>query len=439
MTDLQIFNLIDQEQKRQEQTLMLIPSENYASAAVFQAVGSCLANKYAEGYPNRRYYQGQKFVDQIEQLAIDRAKKLFNVPFANVQPLSGAAANLAALNAVLNPGDKLMGLGLAAGGHLTHGAKASITGKIYQAQSYQLDESGRLNYKEIEKLANEFKPDLIVAGFTAYPFVIDWSRFADIAQKVKALLLADISHLSGLIAGKAYPSPVEFVDIITTTTHKTLRGPRGAIIMATKKGLAKDPDLGKKINQSVFPGLQGGPHMNTIAGIAVALAEAGRPNFCDYAREVINNAKALADELISLGFNLVGGGTESHLILIDLTGLRISGNLAAEALEATGIVVNKNLIPNDPGSSFYPSGLRIGTPAITSRGMGKQEMKQIAQMISQVINDLAKQKRLKQMTLEDERAKQKRQALINSLSVASQVKQAVGRLCQRFPIRREYK
>lgn len=335
-TDKKILQLIKAEKKRQAETLMMIPSENIASQAVEEAVGSCLGNKYAEGYPYKRYYQGQKYVDQIESLVIERAKKAFKVPYVNVQPLSGSPANLAVYLATLKPKDKIMGLGLDHGGHLTHGSKVSASGIFFNSVSYTLGKNGKMDYKAIEKMALKEKPKLIVAGITAYPLQLDFAKFAKIAQRVNAHLMADIAHLAGLVLGGVYPSPVPFVDIVTTTTHKTLRGPRGAIIMVTNKGLKKDPELGKKIDKAVFPGLQGGPHINAIAGIGVALREAQGKQFEVYAKQVVKNSKVLAKELKKYGFDLVAGGTETHLILIDLQNKGVLGNLAAEALEGAG-------------------------------------------------------------------------------------------------------
>jgi len=378
-----IFELIKKEEKRQQETLMMIPSENYISGAVRQALGSFLTHKYAEGYPGRRYYQGNKIIDEIENLAIERAKKLFGVPHANVQPYSGSPANMAVLFALVNPGGTIMGMDLRAGGHLTHGAPVSFSGKFFKVVSYGVDKKGWLDYEKIENLAKKSRPKLIWCGATAYPRIFDWQKFAKIAEEVDAWLVADIAHYAGLIAGGAYPSPVPFVDVITTTTHKTLGGPRGAIIMVTEKGLKKDPQLGQKIDRWVFPGLQGGPHENNIAGIAVALAEASQPEFKKYAHQVVKNAKVLAEELIKYGFDLVSGGTDNHLILVDLRNKGIGGKQAAVALEEAGIVVNASSIPNDPAPPLRPSGIRLGTPAVTRRGMKEKEMRLIAGWINE--------------------------------------------------------
>jgi len=381
-----IFELIKKEEKRQRETLMMIPSENYASPAVRVALASFLTHKYAEGYPGRRYYQGNEIVDEIENLAVERAKKLFGAPHANVQPYSGSPANMAVYFALVNSGETIMGMDLRAGGHLTHGAPVSFSGIFFKVVSYGVDKNDWLDYKEIESLAKKYKPKLIWCGATAYPRIFDWKKFAEIAEKIGAWLAADIAHYAGLVAGGAYPSPAPFVDVVTTTTHKTLRGPRGAIIMVTKKGLKKDPRLGQKIDRWVFPGLQGGPHENNIAGIAVALNEASQPAFKKYACQVVKNAKVLAEELIKYGFNLVSGGTDNHLILVDLRNKGIGGKEAAVALEEAGIVVNANSIPNDPAPPLKPSGIRLGTPALTTRGMREKEMKLIAGWINEILN-----------------------------------------------------
>ena len=366
---------------------MLIPSENYAWPEVLEALGSCLTNKYAEGYPGKRYYQGNAIVDQIENLAIKRAQKLFGVPHANVQPYSGSPANQAVYLATCQVGDCVLGMDLAAGGHLTHGAKVSFAGRLYHAFGYGVSaKDNRLDYEAILTLAKRVRPKLIWAGAAAYPRLFAWSKFAQIAQEVDAYLAADISHYAGLIAGGVYPSPAEFADIITTTTHKTLRGPRGAIVMVTSRGLQKNPDLAKKIDRAVFPGLQGGPHINTIAAIAVALAKAAQPRFRLYARQIINNAQALAHGLLKFDFNLLTGGTDNHLLLIDLRNKNLNGKDAAVMLEKAGIIVNANIIPFDPNPPLRPSGLRLGTPAVTALGMREKEMVKIANLINQTLS-----------------------------------------------------
>ncbi|MBI2103391.1 serine hydroxymethyltransferase [Candidatus Woesebacteria bacterium] len=383
-----IFKLIKAEEKRQKETLMMIPSENYTSPAVRAAVGSALMHKYSEGYPGRRYYQGNKIIDEIENLAIERAKKLFGVPHANVQPYSGSPANAAVYMALLNPGDKLMGMSLSSGGHLTHGhPKITFSGKYFKSVQYGVGKDGFIDYDEVAKIARREKPKLIVAGLTAYPRILDWEKFAEVADEIGAILMADISHIAGLVVGGVHESPSNYVHVITTTTHKTLRGPRGAIIMVTEKGLKKDPQMAKKIDRAVFPGLQGGPHDNTTAGIALSLNEAANPTFKKYAEKVVDNAKILANELVTYHFELVTKGTDNHLILIDLRNKGISGKEAAIRLEETGIIVNYNSVPNDPNPPMNPSGIRLGTPAITTRGMGVKEMKLIADWINLVISD----------------------------------------------------
>jgi len=394
--DPQIHKFIKEEEKRQEEVLEMIPSENYASKAVLEALGSVLNNKYSEGYPKKRYYQGNTLIDSVEILAQERAKKLFGVPHANVQPYSGSPANTAVYLALLEPlKDKIMGLSLAFGGHLTHGSPVSISGKYFKVIPYFLDENGLIDYDEVEKLALKERPSIIVCGATAYPRIIDFKRFGEIADKVGAYLLADISHIAGLVVGGVHPSPVPYVHIVMTTTHKTLRGPRGAIVMVTEKGLKKDPELADKIDKAVFPGLQGGPHDNQTAAIAVALLEADQPEFKKYSEQVVKNARVLAEELIKSRFNLVSGGTDNHLLLIDLSNKKVNpdsigvnGALAAYALEVAGIVVNKNAVPNDSMPPFYPSGIRFGTPAITTRGMKEAEMVKIAKWINDVIDEI---------------------------------------------------
>lgn len=391
-TDSVIYKLIKEEEKRQQDVLEMIPSENYTSKAVMEALSTVLTNKYSEGYPKKRYYQGNKVVDKIEIIAEERAQKLFGVPYVNVQPYSGSPANSAVLLALLEPlKDKIMGLSLAYGGHLTHGSPVSFSGKYFKTVPYELGKDGMLDYDSIEKLAIKEKPKLIICGFTAYSRTIDFKRFGQIAQKVGAYLLADISHITGLIVAGAHPSPVSYVDIIMSTTHKTLRGPRGAMLMVTEKGLKKDPDLPEKIDKAVFPGLQGGPHDNQTAAIAVALLEASKPNFKAYGKQIVVNAKKLAQELKKYDFNLVSGGTDNHLLLIDLSNKNINGAVAALALEVAGIVVNKNAVPGDPMPPFYPSGIRLGTPAITTRGMKEKEMVKIAKWINEAILEVQNQ------------------------------------------------
>lgn len=388
-TDPQIYNLIKEEEKRQRDVLEMIPSENYASQAVLEALGTVLNNKYSEGYPKKRYYQGNVVADKVETLAQERAKKLFGVEYVNVQALSGSVMNFAVYVALLTPmKGKIMGLSLNFGGHLTHGQPQSASGKFFKSVLYTLGKDGTLDYGVIEKQAVQEKPDIIVCGFTAYPRIIDFKRFSEIADKVGAYLLADVSHIAGLIVGGSHPSPVPYAHVVTTTTHKTLRGPRGALIMVTKKGLEKNPDLPKLIDSAIIPGLQGGPHDNQTAAIAVSLKEASTASFKKYAEQIVKNSKVLAKELLSYGFDLVSGGSDNHLILIDLRKKGVNGSIAALALEVAGIVLNKNGVPNDPMPPFYPSGIRLGTPAITTRGMKEKEMVKAAYWINKTIEEI---------------------------------------------------
>jgi len=381
-TDPEIYGLIKKEEEYQKNTLRMIASENYASKAVMEATGSVLTNKYAEGYPGKRYYAGNKYVDQIESIAIERAKKLFGAAHANVQPHSGASANIAAFFAFLNPGDKFMGLELPQGGHLTHGSPVNFSGKWFKAVAYGVDkETEALDYDAIRKRALEEKPKLIICGYTAYPLMINFKEFRSICDEVGAIMMADISHFAGLVAGGVYNSPVPYADVITSTTHKTLRGPRGAMIMG------KNEEIGTKIDKAVFPGMQGGPLEHVIAAKAVCYHEAMQPSFKQYAAQIVKNAKALAEELQAHGMRLVAGKTETHLILVDLTKKGITGKDAQIALEEAGIICNKNTIPFDTKSPFVTSGLRFGTPALTTRGMKESEMKEIARMIAKVIEN----------------------------------------------------
>ncbi len=379
-TDPEIFRLIKEEEKYEVESVRLIPSENYASRAVMEATGSVLANKYSEGYPGRRYYEGQRYIDAIETLVQERAKALFGVQHANVQPYSGSPANLAVYFALLRPGDKIMGLALPHGGHLTHGWNVSATGKFWNAVQYQVDEKTHLiDYDAVRDLAKRERPRIIVAGATAYPRQYDFAKFAEIAKEVDAYFLADISHIAGLIVAGAHPDPAPYADAVMTTTHKTLRGPRGAMILCKQ-------EHAEAIDKAVFPGLQGGPHENTIAGIGVALKEAATPEFRAYGHQIITNAKALAAELRERGFDLITGGTDNHLILMDLTGKKVIGKKYAKALDRANIVGNYNTIPFDPRKPFSPSGLRIGTPSVTTRGMKEEEMRQIARWMDEVID-----------------------------------------------------
>lgn len=436
--DPEIARLIKLEEKRQKETLMMIPSENIASKAVEEALGSMLGNKYGEGYPKRRYYQGNQYIDQLESLVIERAKKLFKVTDVNVQPLSGSPANFAVYTALLNPGDTIMGMSLSSGGHLTHGAPFTASSKYFHSIQYHTNKDGWIDYDKLLILAKKSKPKIIVASTTAYARILDWKKFSKIADEVGAFLMADISHLAGLIAAGVYPSPVPFAHIITTTTHKTLRGPRGAMIMTTQKGIKKDMDLAKKINKGIIPGIQGGPHFNNIAGIGVALKEASTIKFQRYATQILKNAQVLASELIKYDFNLVTGGTDSHLILIDLRNKNLLGNTAAEGLEVAGIIINRNGIPFDPNPPFYPSGIRMGTPGITSRGMKEKEMKKIAELINQVINVLIKTKSKLKITSEQEKDKIIRQEIIRKTPSLKQINRTVKQLCHKFPLAKQY-
>ncbi len=382
-TDPQIAKLIEKENRRQEETLDLIASENYPSKAVREALSSIFVAKYAEGRPYKRYYAGQKFVDKLETLVEERVRKIFDLDSkkwaVNVQPYSGSPANYEVLRALLKPGEKILALPLPHGGHLTHGAPASLSGQDFKVANYFLNEDGLLDYKEIEKIARKEKPKLIICGFTAYPRKIDFKKFSQIANKVGAHLLTDTSHITGLIIGGVHPSPFPWADVVMTTTQKTLRGPRGAIIICRK-------DLEKKIFPKVFPGLQGGPHEHTICAIGVALKEAQSAQFKKYARQIVKNARILAEELKKYNFKLISGGSDNHLVLVDLTNKGLGGKRAQELLEKAGIVVNKNTIPYDPRSPFDPSGIRLGTPALTTRGMREKEMRKIASWINEVIS-----------------------------------------------------
>ena len=377
--DPDIAALIDAEERRQFEAVRLIASENYVSQAVLDATGSALTNKYSEGYPGRRYYEGQRYIDQTEQLAIDRAKAVFGVEHANVQPYSGSPANLAVYLAFCEPGDTVMGMSLPMGGHLTHGWSVSATGKWFRSVAYDVvRETGRIDLDQVREIALAERPKIIFCGGTAIPRTIDFPAFAEIAREVDAVLVADIAHIAGLIAGGAHPSPVGHAPVITTTTHKTLRGPRGAMILSTE-------EHAKALDRAIFPGLQGGPHNHTTAGIAVALHEAAQPSFSEYAHQIVANARALAEALAERGFDLVSGGTDNHLILIDLTSKDLPGKPAAQALDRAGIVTNYNTVPYDPRKPFDPSGLRLGTGAVTSRGMGESEMRQIASWIDGIV------------------------------------------------------
>ncbi|RKZ40071.1 MAG: serine hydroxymethyltransferase [Gammaproteobacteria bacterium] len=406
--DPELWQAMQNEVKRQEEHLELIASENYASPRVLEAQGSVLTNKYAEGYPRKRYYGGCEFVDIAEQLAIDRAKQLFNADYVNVQPHSGSQANIAVYMALLQPGDTILGMSLAHGGHLTHGSKVNFSGKLYHAVQYGLKaDTGEIDYEQVEALALEYKPKMIMSGFSAYSRVIDWQRLRDIADKVNAYLVADMAHVAGLIAGGLYPSPVQIADVTTTTTHKTLRGPRGGLILAKA-----NPEVEKKLNSLVFPGTQGGPLMHVIAAKAVALKEALQPEFKTYQAQVIKNAQAMTTVIMARGYKIVSGGTDNHLFLIDLIEKGITGKAADAALGAANITVNKNTVPSDPQSPFVTSGLRIGTPAMTTRGLGVTEVRQVAHWICDIIDN------------------------IENIDVQTSIKAEVLAMCSRFPVYR---
>jgi glycine hydroxymethyltransferase len=403
--DMEVYEVLAKELKRQRDTIELIASENITSQSVMQAQGSCLTNKYAEGYPGKRYYGGCEVVDVVETIAIDRAKKLFNVQFANVQPHSGAQANFAVQLALLNPGDTVMGLSLAHGGHLTHGSPYNVSGKWFDVVAYNVDEkTGLINYGEIEHLALEHKPKLIISGASAYSRVWDWKKIGEIAKKVGAYHMTDMAHYAGLIAADIYPSPTEYADVVTSTTHKTLRGPRGGVI------LTNNPDIAKKINSAVFPGEQGGPLMHIIAAKAVSFGEALKPEFKEYQKQVLSNSRKMAQVLEESGLKIVSGGTDSHMFLVDLRPLGVKGKDAQDVLEKAGITLNKNGIPYDPEKPTVTSGIRIGSPAVTTRGMKEPEITKIAQSILKVLKNIDDQK------------------------VIDEVKKDMLKLCKDFPI-----
>ncbi len=402
--DPQIYELMRQEAARQSGSIRLIPSENYVSKAVMLASGSCLTNKYAEGYPGKRYYEGQQVTDLIERTAQERAKKLFKADHANVQPYSGSVANLAAYAGLINSGDTIMGMSLSHGGHLTHGWKVSLTSKFYNSVPYPVNpDTGLLDFDEIEKLAMKHHPKLIVSGATAYPREIDFEIFGQIAKKAGAYLVSDIAHIAGLVVAGIHKSPVPYADVVSSTTHKTLRGPRGGMLLCKA-------EHANNVDKAVFPGLQGGPHMHTMTAIAVAMAEADTPEFVAYAKQIVKNAKALAEKLLEYGFDLVTGGTDNHLILIDLRGKNIPGKKLAKALDRARIVTNYNTIPGDPAPPMNPNGLRIGTPAITTRGFKQEQAEQIADFINKVAEN------------------------IDNESVIEQVGKEVLLLCSQFPV-----
>ena len=404
--DDELATAIQHEIRRQEEHIELIASENYASPRVMEAQGSVLTNKYAEGYPGKRYYGGCEYVDIAEQLAIDRARQLFGADYANVQPHSGSQANAAVYLALCQPGDTILGMSLADGGHLTHGSKVNFSGKIFNAVQYGLDaESGEIDYDQMEQLAKEHKPKMLVAGFSAYSRVVDWQRCREIADAVGAYLFVDMAHVAGLIATGHYPSPIPIADVVTTTTHKTLRGPRGGLILCKS-----NPDLEKKFNSLVFPGTQGGPLMHVIAAKAVAFREALEPEFRTYQGQVLANARAMAGVFLERGYKVVSGGTDDHLFLVDLIDKGITGKEADAALDASNITVNKNAVPNDPQSPFVTSGIRVGTPAVTTRGFGEAEVKQLAGWMCDVMDD------------------------VNATATIDRVRGQVLEICKRFPV-----
>ena len=391
--DNELWASLQSEKQRQEDHIELIASENYASPRVLEAQGSVLTNKYAEGYPGKRYYGGCEFVDITEQLAIDRAKRLFHADYANVQPHSGSQANAAAYMALLEPGDTILGMSLAHGGHLTHGAKVNFSGRLYQAVQYGLNEAtGEIDYGQVERLALECKPKMIVAGFSAYSRVVDWSRFRAIADQVGAYFFVDMAHVAGLVAAGIYPNPVPIADVVTTTTHKTLRGPRGGLILARA-----NPEIEKKLNSQVFPGTQGGPLMHVIAAKAVAFKEALEPEFVDYQKQVLANARVMAGVFIERGYDVVSGGTDDHLFLVNLIARGLTGKAADAALGRAWITVNKNAVPNDPQSPFVTSGIRVGSPAITTRGFKERECRELTGWICDILDDLDNEATIKRV------------------------------------------
>ncbi len=408
--DDELYQALQGEERRQEEHIELIASENYASPRVLAAQGSVLTNKYAEGYPGKRYYGGCEFVDVAESLAIERAKTLFGAAYANVQPHSGSQANAAAYLAMMEPGDTLLGMSLPHGGHLTHGAKVNFSGKLFKVAQYGIDEgSGEIDYDAMAELAREHQPKVIVAGFSAYSRIVDWQRFREVADEVGAFLMVDMAHVAGLVAVGLYPNPVPIADVTTTTTHKTLRGPRGGLILARD-----NPDLTKRLNSLVFPGIQGGPLMHVIAAKAVALAEAMRPDFKDYQRQVLANARRMAETLIDRGYKIVSGGTDNHLMLVDLIEQEITGQAAEDALSRANITVNKNAVPNDPRPPRVTSGLRIGTPAITTRGFTEPETTELTGWIADILDELNNPAQIE--------------------SVIDRVRGEVLELCQRYPV-----
>jgi glycine hydroxymethyltransferase len=432
--DPEVHRILQRERARQREGIELIPSENYVSEAVLEAMGSIFTNKYSEGYPGRRYYGGNENVDDIERLAQERAKTLFGVPHANVQPYSGSPANLAVYLATCKPGDPMMGQNLPDGGHLTHGWKVSVTGTYYQSIPYHVKRDGYIDFDEVWRLAREHRPRLIWCGATAYAREFPFEEFAAVAEEVGAFFAADVAHIAGLVIAGVHKSPVPYAHVVTTTTHKTLRGPRGAMLMVTQRGLERDPELAERIDRAIFPGLQGGPHDHTTAGIAVALGEAMQPSFRDYGRQVVANAKALAEGLMRRGFRLVTGGTDNHMILIDLTpGGPGRGVFLQDALDRVGITVNKNTIPGEPSSAFYPSGIRLGTPAATTRGMREGEMDRLAEWISAVSEEVKEFQLPKETVERMAQLKQFRDTIQGNPRLA-RMREHVRDFCLKFPV-----
>ncbi|MEK6942774.1 MAG: serine hydroxymethyltransferase [Nanoarchaeota archaeon] len=433
-TDPEIYGLLKKELNRQQTGLEMIPSENNVSKAVMQAMGSVLTNKYSEGYPKKRYYGGNQFADEVEILAIERCKKIFNAVHVNVQPYSGSPANFAVYMALMQPGECVMGLNLSDGGHLTHGFKASTTGQIFKSVPYHVKPDGYIDLEEVERLAIENKPKLIWVGYTAYTREFPFEEISRIADKVGAYLAADIAHISGLVAAGIHKSPSPFAHIITTTTHKTFRGPRGGIIMVTQKGLDKDPELSAKIDKAVFPGLQGGPHDHTTAAIAVALKEMMQPEFKVYAEQIIKNSRALAKSLMANGMKVVTNGSDNHMVLIDLTPFgKGKGVFAQDALDEANITMNKNTIPADPSSPFYPSGVRMGTPSLTTRGMKEKEMELIGKWIVDVVKEIGKYELPADKKEINDYLKKFREE-IKSNNKIHQIRNEVIELCSKFPL-----
>jgi len=433
--DTEIFSLIEKEKLRQSEGLELIPSENYVSEAVLEALGSILTNKYSEGFPGKRYYGGNQYIDEIETLANERIKKIFGFEYVTVQPHSGSPANFAIYLAICEPGDTFMGLNLTDGGHLTHGWKMSATSMFYKSVPYHVKADGRIDMEEVERLAKEFKPKFIWSGATAYPFIIDFKRFGEIADEVGAYHVADIAHIAGLIAAGEHPSPVEHAHLVTSTTHKTFRGPRGGFIGITKKGLEKDPELISKIEKAIIPGFQGGPHNHQTAAIGVAAGEVLSPEFKEYGSQIVKNAKVLAETLQKGGIRLIGNGTENHLLLIDLTPITGPGGgvFGSEALEAAGMTANKNTIPSEPCSPFFPSGIRLGTPALTTRGMKEDEMKKVGEWIVRALSEI---KLYNLPEKKEERkeyiAKAKKEIFANHKLI--EIKKEIKTFCANYPV-----